>query len=156
MQNDRQKRVYFNPRTHEECDKVIPRNVRQVLDFNPRTHEECDADNGPAIPKTQAISIHALTRSATHRRSRIPRKRLISIHALTRSATKITGTKVNYTIFQSTHSRGVRRGADHRVLQRIAISIHALTRSATVLTFKLKPYKRNFNPRTHEECDSER
>ena len=79
---------YFNPRTHEECDQT-PK-YRPSLDsyFNPRTHEECDKlltlaarpavgfqsthSRGVRPPRvtrrneSTSISIHALTRSATH------------------------------------------------------------------------------------------
>ena len=61
--------------------------------------------------ETEAISIHALTRSATADRSQITRERVISIHALTRSAT------------------GPMCGGGGPMY----ISIHALTRSATAV-----------------------
>ena len=102
------------------------------------------------------ISIHALTRSATLRQDTRDRHRCISIHALTRSATGRflqvpgdhldfnprtheecdvkTGEKsYNLQLFQSTHSRGVRRGRNRETRNDDAISIHALTRSATTL-----------------------
>ena len=39
-----QLKLYFNPRTHEECDEATARHghERRQGDFNPRTHEECD------------------------------------------------------------------------------------------------------------------
>ena len=77
--------------------------------------------------------------------------------------------------FQSTHSRGVRHLAHALTVTPLAISIHALTRSATnkqceyrrvifisihaltrsatVILKQNAPEQRNFNPRTHEECD---
>ena len=123
-------RACFNPRTHEECDKVVwdlvkpkdvsihaltrsatvlevvssnlklfqsthSRGVRRFCDkaniysvsFNPRTHEECDDGSfAPTVGITE-VSIHALTRSATV-------KALLKCPAC---------------MFQSTHSRGVRR-----------------------------------------------
>src|SRR5699024_2609221 len=33
---------YFNPRTHEECDRKCLACVIICENFNPRTHEECD------------------------------------------------------------------------------------------------------------------
>ncbi|CZQ82226.1 Hypothetical protein TES5_194 [Trichococcus sp. ES5] len=77
-------------------------------------------------------------------------------------------------LFQSTHSRGVRRARFDTATLALAISIHALTRSATkrlaippVLSLFQSTHSRgvrpkarvtnsscvNFNPRTHEECD---
>ena len=78
-------------------------------------------------------------------------------------------------MFQSTHSRGVRRKFSLRLNEPNPVSIHALTRSATASIFlwavKLPKFqsthsrgvRRNayhkktesgcFNPRTHEECD---
>ena len=34
--------VYFNPRTHEGYDKIIPFCFGITIDFNPRTHEGYD------------------------------------------------------------------------------------------------------------------
>ena len=76
--------------------------------FNPRTHEECDTKNLEQIV-TLLISIHALTRSATFR---------------------LLKPFLTLSTFQSTHSRGVRRG--------LSVVAYAFF---------------NFNPRTHEECD---
>ena len=78
-------------------------------------------------------------------------------------------------MFQSTHSRGVRRAylsmarflppcfnprtheecdsMPRRIYLISPVSIHALTRSATILMFKAHKKKLCFNPRTHEECD---
>ncbi len=55
------------------------------------------------------ISIHALTRSATALRFKISYWLEISIHALTRSATsKLSAKNMESLKFQSTHSQGVR------------------------------------------------
>ena len=78
---------YFNPRTHEECDRSSPILLSMRIYFNPRTHEECDHN--------------------------FIFKRHVRI------------------LFQSTHSRGVRR---------------PYTCSTSIPTLY-------FNPRTHEECD---
>ena len=78
-----------------------------------------------------AISIHALTRSATPHEIEYVFKTGISIHALTRSATV----------------------GNEKVKQWEAISIHALTRSATSEGANLQQSLGDFNPRTHEECD---
>ena len=79
------------------------------------------------------ISIHALTRSATTIDRPLTQAEIISIHALTRSAT-LYSQRINLSLtkFQSTHSRGVRLGSPK-------------------FCGSLIP---DFNPRTHEECDS--
>ncbi len=77
--------------------------------FNPRTHEECDIIDPVNPDVIPIISIHALTRSATAIRFFQNNRIQISIHALTRSATSSTVSPVRSAIFQSTHSRGVRR-----------------------------------------------
>ena len=63
-QLQRRRDRYFNPRTHEECDATLDSIRPGCFHFNPRTHEECDLSAAWAIIVT-AISIHALTRSAT-------------------------------------------------------------------------------------------
>ena len=78
---------------------------------------------------------------------------IISIHALTRSATRVRLQHMHLTVFQSTHSRGVRPSFFYRYLASIIISIHALTRSATDRYTVQSSRAKNFNPRTHEECD---
>ena len=80
----------------------------------------------------RAVSIHALTRSATSFKGFLFFfADSVSIHALTRSATKFYVIIMEYfRKFQSTHSRGVR--------------LYIPGNSA------LNPC---FNPRTHEECD---
>ena len=81
--------------------------------------------------------------------------RLISIHALTRSATYLLMVLQELvTQFQSTHSQGVRRKLLPFCKSRGYISIHALTRSATVFLNLFFNLWRDFNPRTHKECDS--
>ena len=55
--------------------------------------------------------------------------------------------------FQSTHSRGVRHRTGRKHDCGWIISIHALTRSATRFVSNLTKTTKNFNPRTHEECD---
>ena len=55
------------------------------------------------------ISIHALARSATFDKNCRDYSSYISIHALARSATKALKSVLSDFLFQSTHSRGVRR-----------------------------------------------
>jgi len=57
--------VYFNPRTHEECDPCLIFLSQTRRYFNPRTHEECDVTVCAYGQIALYISIHALTRSAT-------------------------------------------------------------------------------------------
>ena len=117
----------------------------------PSTHEECDF-SGQGNVVVGIVSIHALTRSATHRL-------LLTLAD---------------TLFQSTHSRGVRHQhtaylsinlcfnprtheeCDRRIQYAgmgKTVSIHALTRSATQLLPMFQALTACFNPRTHEECD---
>ena len=100
------------------------------------------------------VSIHALTRSATESGMMSHISGFVSIHALTRSATLIlipigpcldcfnprtheecdcplVRIPDQRTMFQSTHSRGVRLIIDVEYYTEIPVSIHALTRSAT-------------------------
>ena len=56
-------------------------------------------------------------------------------------------------LFQSTHSRGVRRRFGRVAYNSMEVSIHALTRSATVYSCLSSLALPSFNPRTHEECD---
>ena len=108
--------------------------------------------NKPIAPIISAVSIHALTRSATEMIKELFKTIHVSIHALTRSATLQTWLFLPYREFQSTHSRGVRQIPAHEIigtsrfqsthsrgvrrkiqtaLSGNKVSIHALTRSAT-------------------------
>ena len=116
-----------------------------------------------AINKEIAISIHALTRSATPFQVMSKLCDAISIHALTRSATTCTtsvrhkyfyfnprtheecdGKRVSFRLpsfaFQSTHSRGVRPRLSIHYYPSRPISIHALTRSATAMTETIEEF----------------
>ena len=77
---------------------------------------------------------------------------MVSIHALTRSATSILILLPSLSMFQSTHSRGVRLYAWACSNMDCVVSIHALTRSATYQGAH-NCNNASFNPRTHEECD---
>ena len=88
-----------------------------------------------AVKKTkdvESISIHALTKRATHGELVVDVQRLISIHALTKRAT--------ITMFPS-------------LIKGDIISIHALTKRATVGQVSQIYPEVNFNPRSHEESD---
>ena len=125
---------------------------------------------------TFAISIHALTRSATQKyqkRCNIhndfnPRthkecdilQSFLNCMDIKFQSTHSQGVRPssgaiynNVIAFQSTHSQGVR----HKVMQYIySAGKFQSTHSQGVRRFKLKPYKHNFmnfNPRTHKECD---
>ena len=77
----------FNPRTHEECDNLDILSVSIRSSFNPRTHEECDS----------VLLIRILVRNSfnprTHEECDI----------------FLYDTFIHIELFQSTHSRGVRR-----------------------------------------------
>ena len=77
----------------------------------------------------------------------------ISIHALTRSATAQLLLCTRTSEFQSMHSRGVQRRASFTSISMIGISIHALTRSATKRCLRKWAITIDFNPCTHEECN---
>ena len=57
-------------------------------------------------------------------------------------------------LFQSTHPRRVRQGPPCICLTACLISIHAPTKGATLHDVIQQGFTVNFNPRTHEGCDS--
>src|SRR5699024_9547109 len=79
-------RLYFNPRTHEECDKGTSLSVKVEMYFNPRTHEECDISAVKINPAPKEFQ-------STHSRG-VRRPYLLTV-------------SIPFG-FQSTHSRGVR------------------------------------------------
>ena len=119
---------HFNPRTHEECDGKRDISALKITHFNPRTHEECDCVED-SRERTLVISIHALTRSATawlrygqigldfnprtHEECDIIQpdiSRQNDFNPRTHEECDVSHTSVRYlAVFQSTHSRGVRR-----------------------------------------------
>ena len=58
-----------------------------------------------------------------------------------------------WTLFQSTHPRGVRPASAAGLFFVCHISIHAPTRGATEASLALTLGEAHFNPRTHEGCD---
>ncbi len=143
----------FNPRTHEECDCIARQRTLSgkvsihaltrsatfgrvchtifLSCFNPRTHEECDL-TVTAEGDGEDVSIHALTRSAT---SSAAHHRCWHDCFNPRTHEECDGifefpASFNF-MFQSTHSRGVRRTVVPVIVDIIQVSIHALTRSAT-------------------------
>ena len=144
---------YFNPRTHEECDR------RDFWNFDLPGKFQSTHSRGVRLPGFRCcrwllcISIHALTRSATKGNGWIFHFSDISIHALTRSATA-SGLKVVGPGGISIHA--LTRSATNLAISMFIpplISIHALTRSATSVRSAPWPRAAYFNPRTHEECD---
>ncbi len=149
--------------------------ARRQLGFNPRTHTECDNIRDPVVIRT-IISIHAPYRVRLQTRTAHQAIPEISIHALIQSATSSTrnawqkNTNFNprthtecdncvvarvfmFVKFQSTHSYRVRRVC-RKLLQAFKrISIHALIQSATQSVSLPLWSLKNFNPRTHTECD---
>ena len=102
------------------------------LDFNPRTHGECDTIEEAEAARKAAISIHALTGSATKYRKRLKSIDKISIHALTGSATSLLWGKYFWGLYFNprTHGECDDRIQTYKTVATL-ISIHALTGSAT-------------------------
>ena len=120
----------FNPRTHEECDSILPGSTRM-----PRVSIHALTKSATAGKYNEQgnwdVSIHALTKSATFLSHSPFFFQRVSIHALTKSATSrgtitrrstpsfnprtheecdsfVTSTYIPLYLFQSTHSRRVR------------------------------------------------
>ena len=82
--------------------------LRRPGSFNPRTHEECDIWSATGRKSTVAFqSTHSRGVRPSHAMTRA--SMAVSIHALTRSATWPLPVAPSHWQFQSTHSRGVRR-----------------------------------------------
>ena len=103
------------------------------LYFNPRTHEGCDFNTDGVMLSLN--NFNPRTHEGCDASEQMgDGRRMISIHAPTRGATAAWFTMLfTSVLFQSTHPRGVRRTTD----------VWALTHI-------------DFNPRTHEGCDSSR
>ena len=160
-----------------ECDRSRNITYTFIPNFNPRTHMECDRSPTAWVSSFWLISIHALTWSATLKRTSVrtqvsyfnPRTHMECDPRILSHCTKTHE-------FQSTHSHGVRPLTLTEMEQKLGISIHALTWSATVCrsfpsglrkifqsthSHGVRPWhglylrirKRHFNPRTHMECD---
>ena len=120
------------------------------------------------------ISIHAPTWGATLDMLTYSLAMYISIHAPTWGATPENGMYLTFTVFQSTHPRGVRPVYLHTCTLYLPISIHAPTWGATsekVMSFADAQFQSthprgvrhsgkfgrgyivHFNPRTHVGCD---
>ena len=116
---------------HKECDLIFfP--CLEPYNFNPRTHKECDPPNQRPIPPPIAISIHALTKSATITFVFFIIFNGISIHALTKSATSQAWQSVSWltiSIHALTKSATIALACEFTLSN---ISIHALTKSATL------------------------
>ena len=149
------------------------------VDFNLHTHVEC---NSPLLPdpKTIVISTHALTWSATKTIwQNLQPIWKISTHALTWSATCYrahcsTGTNhfnsrthVECDVRHSEPCAASSRISTHALtwsattrrptqLFGVMISTHALTWSATRDGVGVELHAKNFNSRTHVECDDKR
>ena len=82
-----QKRIYFNPRSHEGSDLCIFDFIVCKVNFNPRSHEGSDTLLFKRLYLSQ-ISIHAPTKGATFTPAfRYACVTKISIHAPTKGAT---------------------------------------------------------------------
>ena len=91
--------VYFNPRPHEEGDKICAFIDAIPVNFNPRPREEGDSSKANKLTQ-QIISIHALVKRAT-KVSDVDSVELdISIHALVKRATILSsGRRRHYPYF---------------------------------------------------------
>src|SRR5699024_8875050 len=119
--------------------------------FNPRTHEECER-NIQNQTRNKTSSIHALTRSATKKLIKVSKQLYISIHALTRSATRKETYYIKHTRFQSTHSRGVRLGFTATPI--LLNYFNPRSHEECDLYFKfLSSMCCDFNPPTHDDSD---
>ena len=127
------KRHNFNPRPHEEGDK-IHRSCKNTIRISIHALTRRATCVFPLSRDTIFISIHALTRRATRLIDNKMQAALISIHALTRRATIRMPTRmVNRRHFNPRpHEEGdVSSPVPSGI--RSTISIHALTRRATYL-----------------------
>ena len=79
---------HFNPRPREEGDSKSLARPGKSSNFNPRPREEGDLSALVAAPPTD-ISIHALVKRATRKRSTADGAQAISIHALVKRATML-------------------------------------------------------------------
>ena len=126
------KSLYFNPRTHEECD-LISNVYRQVPISFQSTHSRGVRQGYlQYYSQTWPISIHALTRSATsYLIYLIHRQKHFNPRTHEECDCRRCFLCPRRGRFQSTHSRGVRLYYECTYNGDKQISIHALTRSAT-------------------------
>ncbi len=124
-------RQRFNPRIHMGCDFRRGGAEDAQICFNPRIHMGCD-ETWMSAKKAVAVSIHASTWDATHRKVKFFVNSPVSIHASTWDA---TGSLAPFII-----TSGV-------------VSIHASTWDATPLPYSSASAVQCFNPRIHMGCD---
>ena len=167
--------VNFNSRTHVECDAVLAHHPRQhEISTHALTWSATLPGGVGGFPPT--ISTHALTWSATSDKHRTRQAVWISTHALTWSATNgFCNCDIAFGI--STHAlTWSATVATSRKVPDFEISTHALTWSATSrkrkgvcrcnefqlthsrgvrpgAAVKITAVIKNFNSRTHVECD---
>ncbi len=149
----------------------------RMRDFNPRSHEGCDPDK-PETTVFTTISIHAATRAATLAVLVVPTSRLfqstqprglrllggfymrgvkrISIHAATRAATGVSVSAFAREPISIHAATRAATGVSVSAFAREPISIHAATRAATCHTSPALYGGCDFNPRSHEGCDTAR
>ena len=121
----------FNPRTHEECDEVEVTGTEERLRFNPRTHEECDNNSEQYLKGIESFN------PRTH-------------EECDRYAMRDTSIE---TMFQSTHSRGVRQDCCCGTQKEILFQSTHSRGVRHIYPSVLITGSSGFNPRTHEECD---
>ena len=166
---------HFNPRTHEGCDFIRDgtRSSREISIHAPTRGATLQLLRD--LPQRQ-ISIHAPTRGATRSRTRCCTSCGFQSTHPRGVRLCVTAQRTGRLVFQSTHPRGCdpdirsdtcnwkvisihapTRGATLFILPSWSfwiISIHAPTRGATLYTAPFGTHLQNFNPRTHEGCDS--
>ena len=147
----------FNPRTRVGCDSRPQHSPRRWRGFNPRTRVGCDIGAQLVLTQAGGVSIHAPAWGATW--EELDRFRYYSVFQSThpRGVRRLANThSFDEIMFQSTHPRGVRRGKQHQGAGRSPVSIHAPAWGATVLRIKQRLMLARFNPRTRVGCDSQK
>ena len=147
-------RACFNPRTRVGCDPTAWRFFVPFSCFNPRTRVGCDIGAQLVLTQAGGVSIHAPAWGATW--EELDRFRYYSVFQSThpRGVRRLANThSFDEIMFQSTHPRGVRRGKQHQGAGRSPVSIHAPAWGATRNTVRSTVPDMCFNPRTRVGCD---
>ena len=169
------KRISFNPHTHEGCDRsftvakvqnisvsihtptkgvtFVRREVSILTScFNPHTHEGCDVCwQYRASP--YYVSIHTPTKGVTRSSFLFHGRPGVSIHTPTKGVTSGDFYANGFTsVSIHTPTKGVTSG-QHQQRYRHLVSIHTPTKGVTPCPLRLMIYNDCFNPHTHEGCD---
>ncbi len=146
----------FNPRTRVECDRP---SLNPGLNLQPfqSTHSRGVRQNSDVILfYRHLVSIHALAWSATLLKlSSLYNNDCFNPRTRVECDASLSPQEKAGILFQSTHSRGVRRYVCHNSFLLTLVSIHALAWSATNSIPTTKAFFTGFNPRTRVECDTQ-